>query len=144
MTSPTSSKPARKTGASRNSKVLSASLAVATGVGVAGMVAVRMAQDASAQDTVPVSSATQSQDTGVATSSDGYTKDQLDAYAQALATEAIRLQDYRDQLAAVASNVTSNVTSKSVKPLAAPKVQQPKPAPQTQQQAAPQAKSKSS
>ncbi len=140
MTSPTSSKPARKTGASRNSKVLSASLAVATGVGVAGMVAVRMAQDASAQDTVPVSSATQSQDTGVATSSDGYTKDQLDAYAQALATEAIRLQDYRDQLAAVASNVTS----KSVKPLAAPKVQQPKPAPQTQQQAAPQAKSKSS
>ena len=84
--------------------MLSASLAVATGVGVAGMVAVRMAQDASAQDSATV---TTEQTIEVTTSSDGYTKDQLDSYAEALSAEATRLQDYRDKLAAAATKSQS-------------------------------------
>ena len=150
MTNPTPAKAARRTGASRNSKLLSASLAVATGVGVAGMVAVRMAQDASAQDSATV---TTEQTIEVTTSSDGYTKDQLDSYAEALSAEATRLQDYRDKLAATATKSQSKelptikskvqevaqpkaATTTKPAPAAAPapKVQKEKPAPQSKSQ----------
>ena len=147
MTNPTPARPAKKTGASRNSKLISASLAVATGVGVAGMVAVRMAQDVSAQDAASTSSATQGQDSGVTTSSDGYTKAQLDAYAQALNSEALRLQDYRDKLVAVSNTPQSGnaqTAALPAKPPAKPQVVKPAPAPQVKAQPAPQSQSKSS
>ena len=147
MTNPTPARPAKKTGASRNSKLISASLAVATGVGVAGMVAVRMAQDVSAQDAVSSSSATQGQDSGVTTSSDGYTKAQLDAYAQVLNSEALRLQDYRDKLVAVSNTPQSGnaqAAALPAKPPAKPKVAKPIPAQQVKAQPAPQSKSKTS
>jgi hypothetical protein len=143
MTNPTPAKAVRKTGASRNSKVLSATLAVATGVGVSGMVVVRMATDASAQDTTTVSN---DQGNELATSSDGYTKDQLDAYAQALDSEATRLQDYRDQLTAAATKFQAKAIPKvKSKPVTQPKAAKAAPAPKTQEQkSAPQSKSESS
>jgi hypothetical protein len=105
-TNPTPSARPKKAGASRNSKVISTGLAVATGVGIAGMVAVRMAQDVSAQ-----SNQVDSQPVSVTTSTAGYTQAQLDAYAQALATEAQKLRQYRDQLVQVAETLQVQTTN---------------------------------
>ena len=107
MTNSTPSPRPKKAGASRNSKVISTGLAVATGLGVSGMVAVRMAQDVSAQSP-QVDPASISLATSTATSTAGYTQAQLDSYAQALTTEAERLREYRNQLVQVAESLQSN------------------------------------
>ena len=158
----------KKPGASRNSKLISTGLAVATGVGVVGLIGVRAAQDAQAQQ-----SDNSQSDTAVpqeALSSGGYTQAQLDAYAQALAQEADRLNHYRDQLAALVNEISLQQSQKTgaakiqqpakqkniskpqsnansvpkVTAAPAPKITIAKPAPQIQQQAKPQAKSKGS
>ncbi len=130
MTNPTPSARPKKAGASRNSKVISTGLAVATGVGIAGMVAVRMAQDVSAQ-----SNQVDSQPISVTTSSAGYTQAQLDAYAQALATEAQKLRQYRDQLVQVAETLQVQTTNpqntQTVQHNATPAQSQSKPKPQS-------------
>jgi len=158
----------KKPSASRNSKLISTGLAVATGVGVVGLIGVRAAQDAQAQQSDPSQSDTAMPQEAV--SSGGYTQAQLDAYAQALAQEADRLNQYRDQLAALVNEISLQQSQKT----GAAKIQQPakqknatkpqsksnsvpkgtaahtpkitiiKPAPPIQQQAKPQAKSKGS
>jgi hypothetical protein len=98
----------KKTGASRNSKVISTGLAVATGVGVVGLIGVRAAQDAEAQSAdVPLSTSSDLATGQVVLSSGGYTQEQLDAYATALAQEADRLRQYRDELAVIVEQISS-------------------------------------
>lgn len=147
----------KKKGASRNSKVISTSLAVATGVGVVGLLALQQVDQATANTGDQVQ---ESEINSEVTSSDGYTKAQLDAYALALEQEAQRLRDYRDELAAIASDVNSpsgasdrktKPASKSA-PTAAPALAitkarpapAAKPAPQTQSKAQAQAQSQGS
>ncbi len=65
-----------------------------------------MAQDVSAQ-----SNQVDSQPVSVTTSTAGYTQAQLDAYAQALATEAQKLRQYRDQLVQIAETLQVQTTN---------------------------------
>ena len=66
-----------------------------------------MAQDVSAQSP-QVEPASISLATSTATSTAGYTQAQLDAYDQALTTEAERLREYRNQLVQVAESLQIN------------------------------------
>lgn len=79
-------------------RLLSMGLATATAVGLVGVLAVRSAEDASANTDDNGDSAS------VATT-DGRTQADLDAYAAQLDAERQRLQDYRDQLVAVAATL---------------------------------------
>jgi len=89
-------------------KIASASLATMTSVGLAGVLAVRAAQDSVAAESTAV------QDSQAATST-GLTQAELDAYAQQLDAEAQRLADYRDQLVQVAADLQSYADSQGVK-----------------------------
>lgn len=106
---------AKKNGASRNSKIISTGLAVATGVGVVGLIGVRAAQDAEAQsaDVAPSQSSDLSVDQTIVNSG-GYTREQLDAYATALAQEADRLRQYRDELAVIVEQISSQQSQAKV------------------------------
>lgn len=148
--------PSKAKGANgKSSKVISTGLAVATGIGMVGLIGVRAAQEANANTTqVDSSTASTADGTSVVVSSDGYTKEQLDAYALALSEEAIRLTDYRNQLNALVAEMsgqpvnTQKTTPQKSRPAAGkpavskPAVNKPaaKPAPAI---AAPQPQSKS-
>lgn len=96
----------------KSSKVISTGLAVATGIGMVGLIGVRAAQEANANTTQAESSTESAADgTSVVVSSEGYTKEQLDAYAQALSEEAIRLADYRNQLNALVAEISGQPVS---------------------------------
>jgi len=142
-----------RTGKDLNTKVISTGLAIATGIGVVGLIGWRTAEEASAQDTSPAVS-----NVDEVVSSTGYTTEQLDAYAAALTQEAERLTEYRNQLNQVANQLAqqsggavsvnskpakSQPTSKPTgKPTSKPKIA---PVPPTQkQQPAPQSNSEGS
>jgi hypothetical protein len=129
----------------RNTKIISTGLAIATGVGIVGVIGFRTAVDASAQN----SSEVENVEAIIAEvpTLDGYSAEQLDAYAQALKQEAVRLSDYRNQLNKVAKQLAtqsggsvtvSSKPAKSSKVVTAPKVAPvpatQKPAPQTNSQ----------
>jgi hypothetical protein len=129
----------------RNTKIISSGLAIATGVGIVGVIGFRTAVDASAQN----SSEVENVEAIIAEvpTLDGYSAEQLDAYAQALTQEAVRLSDYRNQLNKVAKQLAtqsggavtvSSKPAKSSKATTAPKVAPvpatQKPAPQTNSQ----------
>lgn len=125
MTSPRS-----KGAKSTSTKVISTGLAVATGIGVVGLIGVRSSEEASANDAqVSDSVEVAVSDPSVVVSSEGYTQEQLDAYAVALEQEAERLRDYRDQLHAIATQLTNQpVSKKNKKPsIAQPALQNPAP-----------------
>lgn len=125
MTSPRS-----KGAKSTSTKVISTGLAVATGIGVVGLIGVRSSEEASANDAqVSDSVEVAVSDPSVVVSSEGYTQEQLDAYAVALEQEAERLRDYRDQLNAIATQLTNQpVSKKNKKPsIAQPALQNPAP-----------------
>ena len=84
-------------------KIASASLATMTCIGLAGVLAVRAAEESAAAPTAADSSTSSSDTQG--TSSTGLTQDQLDAYARQLDDEAKRLSDYRQQLIQVAGEL---------------------------------------
>lgn len=133
-------------------RLLSMGLATATAVGLVGVLAVRSAEDASA-DTESASDSAPVQ----ATTTDGLTQADLDNYAAQLDAERQRLQDYRDQLVAVAATLQQQADAlasggqvTSVTPTKV-RVKAPKAAPVPKAKAAPkaaapkaQAKSKSS
>ena len=77
-------------------KIVSAGLAATTCVGLVGVIAVRSQQDAAIAATKAPSPAT---------SSTGLTQADLDAYAASLAQQQQALNDYRDQLASVATQM---------------------------------------
>lgn len=134
----------------RNTKIISTGLAVATGIGIVGVIGFRTAADASAQSSSEVTNV-EAVIAEVPTL-DGYSAEQLQAYAQALTQEAARLSEYRDQLNTVAQQLATKsggavtVSSKAVsskaatppKASSAPKVAPvpatQKPAPQTNSQ----------
>lgn len=89
-------------------KIASASLATVTCVGLAGVLAVRAAQDSAAAESTAV------QDVQAATST-GLTQADLDAYAQQLDAEAQRLADYREQLVQVAAELQAYADGQGVK-----------------------------
>lgn len=130
----------------RNTKIISTGLAVATGIGIVGVIGFRTAVDASAQSSTGVENV-EAVIAEVPTL-DGYSAEQLQAYAQALTQEAARLSEYRDQLNTVAQQLVSaqaggavtvsSKPAKSAKASTAPKVAPvpatQKPAPQTNSQ----------
>lgn len=89
----------------RNTKIISTGLAVATGIGIVGVIGFRTAVDASAQN----SSEVENVDAIIAEvpTLDGYSAQQLQAYAEALKQEAVRLSDYRNQLNKVAKQLAN-------------------------------------
>jgi len=89
----------------RNTKIISTGLAVATGIGIVGVIGFRTAVDASAQNSSEVGNV----DAVIAEvpTLDGYSAQQLQAYAEALKQEAVRLSDYRDQLNKVAKQLAN-------------------------------------
>ena len=136
MTSPRS-----KGAKSTSTKVISTGLAVATGIGVVGLIGVRSSEEASANDAqVSDSVEVAVSDPSVVVSSEGYTQEQLDAYAVALEQEAERLRDYRDQLNAIATQLTNQtVSKKNKKPnIAQPSITQPAPQNSSPQNSSPQ------
>ena len=136
MTSPRS-----KGAKSTSTKVISTGLAVATGIGVVGLIGVRSSEDASANDAqVSDSVEVAVSDPSVVVSSEGYTQEQLDAYAVALEQEAERLRDYRDQLNAIATQLTNQTVSKKNKKqnIAQPSITQPAPQNSSPQNSSPQ------
>lgn len=130
----------------RNTKIISTGLAIATGIGIVGVIGLRTAEDASAQNASTTGSV-EATNNAVPTL-DGYSAEQLQSYAQALQQEAARLSTYRDQLNKVAKQLAaksggavtvSSKPAKSAKGKAMPKVApvpptQKKPAPQTNSQ----------
>jgi len=96
----------------RNTKIISTGLAVATGIGIVGVIGFRTMEDAAAQS----ASATTSVDASSVevASLEGYSAEQLQAYAQALTQEAVRLSEYRDQLNAVAQQLVAAQADGSV------------------------------
>ena len=136
MTSPRS-----KGAKSTSTKVISTGLAVATGIGVVGLIGVRSSEEASANDAqVSDSVEVAVSDPSVVVSSEGYTQEQLDAYAVALEQEAERLRDYRDQLNAIATQLTNQtVSKKNKKPnISQPSITQPAPQNSAPQNSSPQ------
>lgn len=135
----------------RNTKIISTGLAIATGIGIVGVIGFRSAEDANAQNASGGNNAdVSSEEAGNSAipTLDGYSAEQLQAYAEALQQEAARLSEYRDQLNAVAKQLAatsggavtvSSQPSKSAK--ATPKVA---PVPPTQKQPAPQTNSQGS
>ena len=91
---------------SASQKILALGLASATCVGLVGMIAVRSAQDASAQEATSQDGANQV-DLAAATTSNGVTQTQLDQYAAQLATERARLEAYRQQLVTAANQLST-------------------------------------
>lgn len=82
-------------------KVWAVGLAGATCLGLVGAVGVRTAQEAAAepvQSEEQVNLATDAVPRAIAVSSSGLTEGQLDQYAQALANERSRLEDYHAEL----------------------------------------------
>lgn len=134
-----------RTGKDLNTKVISTGLAIATGIGVVGLIGWRTAEEANAQDTSPAVS-----NVDEVVSSAGYTAEQLDAYADALAQEAVRLTEYRNQLNRVANQLakqSGGAVSVNSRPAKSQTTSKPKiaPVPPTQkQQPAPQSNSKGS
>lgn len=94
----------------RNTKIISTGLAVATGIGIVGVIGFRTAVDASAQN----SSGIENVDAIIAEvpTLDGYSAQQLQAYAEALKQEAVRLSDYRNQLNKVAKQLANQSDGK--------------------------------
>ena len=93
----TSTRPTKRPGRrpTTGDKIISAGLAATTCVGLVGVIAVRSQQDAAAAVQQPTET----------TSSAGMTQQDLDAYAASLAQQQQALNDYRDQLAAVATQM---------------------------------------
>jgi hypothetical protein len=89
----------------RNTKIISTGLAVATGVGIVGVIGFRTIEDAAAQSS-PAASSVDANNAEVPNLG-GYSADQLQAYAQALTQEAARLSEYRDQLNKVAQQLAA-------------------------------------
>ena len=92
-------RPSRRTN-STASKIVSAGLATATCIGLVGVIGVRTAQESAA---AAADAATQTVDNSdvtlaSATTTDGLSQAELDAYAAQLDAEAQRLADYRTQL----------------------------------------------
>ena len=133
MTNPQGAKPAptkAKSANGKSSKVISTGLAVATGIGMVGLIGVRAAQEANANTTATDNSAAvEVSDSAVVISSDGYTKEQLDAYAEALAQEAIRLTEYRNQLNEIVGQISGQSVSgkKANQPKSQPVASNPAP-----------------
>lgn len=134
-------------------RMLSMGLATATAVGLVGVLAVRSADDAAADTDETTESAPVE-----VTTTDGLTQADLDNYAAQLETERQRLEDYRNELVAVATDlqaqadalasgskapktVATKVRVQTPKAAAAPKA---KPAPKAAAAPKAQAKSKSS
>lgn len=111
-------RPSRRTNTAAG-RVLSAALATTTCVGLVGVIGVRMAEENAAQaasgspepaasEVVGAADATielVSSTSPAATSSDGRTREQLDAYATQLEQERQRLVDYRNQLVDIATQL---------------------------------------
>ena len=127
----------------RNTKIISSGLAIATGIGLVGVIGFRSAEDASAQNAADSSNVDEVN--SAVPSLDGYTAEQLQAYAQALRQEAFRLSEYRNQLNQVANQLAAqsggSVTVKSqpaksasATPKVAPVPPTQKPAPQSNSQ----------
>lgn len=89
----------RNTGPTRKDKTWSMILAVTTCIGVAGSLGYRMAEQAPQPEPEPVSAPQP------VTTNNGYTQEQLDAYAASLQAEATRLSEYRASLVATAQNL---------------------------------------
>ncbi|CAB5041408.1 MAG: hypothetical protein F2923_06730 [Actinobacteria bacterium] len=107
---------------SASQKILALGLASATCVGLVGMIAVRSAQDASAQEATSQDGSTQV-DLAAVTTSNGVTQTQLDQYAAQLATERARLEAYRQQLVTAANQLStqSSTAANVAKPKRVPK-----------------------
>lgn len=88
-------------------KIASASLATMTCVGLAGVLAVRAAEDSAAAE------ATATQDAQAATST-GLSQADLDAYAQQLDAQAQQLADYREQLVQAAAELQAYADSQGI------------------------------
>jgi hypothetical protein len=89
----------------RNTKIISTGLAVATGIGIVGVIGFRTIEDAAAQS-APATTSVDASSVEVPTL-EGYSAEQLQAYAEALSQEAVRLSEYRDQLNAVAQQLVA-------------------------------------
>lgn len=98
------------------SRILSAGLATAAGIGFVGVLAARQLEGSAAAQTDQVA---QTADTTPAVSSTGLTQEQLDAYAAQLQSESVRLDAYRASLAAVAASLTSTAAPQGSTPSAA-------------------------
>jgi hypothetical protein len=90
---------------SAGQKALALGLASATCVGLVGVIAVRNAKEASAQDSIGAI------EPASATTSTGVTQAQLDQYAAQLAAEQQRLETYRQQLVATANSLATQSRS---------------------------------
>lgn len=124
MTNPNPSK--ARSGNDHRTKMISTGLAVATGIGVVGLIGWRTAEEANAQnasDTATVS--TETEVVLPVRSSDGYTVEQLDAYAAALQQETQRLSDYRDQLNALAEKLATASRASGKQVAVTPSAQKP-------------------
>lgn len=96
-------------------KIASASLATMTCIGLAGVLAVRAAQDSTAAEATAGSASSADAAQGIApTTSTGLTQEQLDAYAQQLDDQAQALADYRAQLIDVATQLQAVADSQGV------------------------------
>ncbi|MEI7630798.1 MAG: hypothetical protein WCJ73_06625 [Actinomycetes bacterium] len=97
---------------STTAKIVSASLATATCIGVVGVLGVRAAEEASASDLAASSQNDNAQTTAltVATSSSGMTQADLDAYAAQLEQERQKLVDYRAKLVEASTQIQQSST----------------------------------
>lgn len=95
----------RPKGSSAAGKIASASLATVTCIGLAGVLAVRAAEDSAAAVGTSTDTGSSAQQATEPTTSTGLTQADLDAYAQQLDDEAQRLADYRAQLIDVANRL---------------------------------------
>jgi hypothetical protein len=97
---------------STTAKIVSASLATATCIGVVGVLGVRAAEEASASDLAASSQNDNAQTTAptVATSSSGMTQADLDAYAAQLEQERQKLVGYRAKLVEAATQIQQSST----------------------------------
>ena len=139
---------------STGSKIVSTGLAVATCIGVVGVIGVRSAQESAA---VEPRSSTQAADAGSAqavavVSSSGLTQADLDAYAAALEQERVKLKKYGAKLVAAAVSLqqatagTSAPANRAVVTTAPtqPQVNQPVSRPAPQKATQPQSNTRSS
>ncbi len=99
---------------STTAKIVSASLATATCIGVVGVLGVRAAEEAAASDLAASgqNDSTQPQAPAVTTSSNGSTKADLDAYAAQLEKQRQKLIAYRGKLVDAAAQIQQSATGK--------------------------------
>lgn len=100
----------RNTGPTKKDKTWSMVLATTTCLGIAGTLGYRMAQETPQPEPEPVLVAAVPEQ---ATTSSGYTKEQLDAYAALLQEEADRLANYRASLVAAAGELQTLINQQA-------------------------------